>query len=173
MHPLPPSPKDPPAISLGRAPRSNDEWLAVLAKESPDRERALRELRTLLVRGLSHALAGRSGVVQSHLEDFAHEALLKILAELGTFRGEGRFTTWALTVAVHVAFTELRRQRWQDLSLDQILEDSRAVPALADAGTGVEDLERRAVQRRVLDCLERVIATDLTEKQRQAAPGAG
>jgi RNA polymerase sigma-70 factor (ECF subfamily) len=158
---------------MAGAQRSNDEWLAALATEGPARESALRDLRAWLVRGLGHALAGRSGVGHSHLEDFAHEALLKILAELGSFRGEGRFTTWALTVAVHVAFAELRRQRWQDVSLEQLLQDGPAEPAFAGgagagSGTGAEELERRALQQRVLDCLERVIATGLTERQRQA-----
>lgn len=166
--PPPPSPPNRPATPRTGPLRSNDEWLGALATQGPERESALRDLRTWLVQGLGHALAGRTGVGHSHLEDFAHEALLKILADLGSFRGEGRFTTWALTVAVHVAFAELRRQRWQDVSLEQLLHGSPAAPAFAGNGTGPEDLERRALQQRVLDCLERVIATDLTERQRQA-----
>lgn len=157
-----------PATPLAGPLRSNDEWLAALAVEGTEREGALRDLRTLLVRGLGHALAGRPGVGHDHLEDFAHEALLKILANLGSFRDEGRFTTWALTVAVHVAFTEFRRQRWQDVSLEQLLQSGPAERVFAENEAVAEDLERRAQQQRVLDCLERVIATELTERQRQA-----
>ena len=100
--------------------RTNEEWLAAL--RGPEQEEALADLRTFLVRGLGYALANRSDVDDQVREDFAQEALLKILNGLDTFRGESRFTTWAQKIAVNVAFTELRRRRWQDTSLEAITE---------------------------------------------------
>jgi len=48
--------------------RTNQEWLSAL-------------------RGLGYALAGHPNVDDSALEDFAQDALLKILAGLDSFRG--------------------------------------------------------------------------------------
>jgi RNA polymerase sigma-70 factor (ECF subfamily) len=146
--------------------RTNQEWLAAL--RGPGRDKALGDLRTLLVRGLGYALAGRPGIDSSTLEDFAQDALLKILDGLDSFRGESRFTTWAQKIAVHVAFTELRRHRWRDVSLDEMTGSSGAdfIPdTLADPSAGPE---QQAIQRMLLSTLRRLIATELTDKQRQA-----
>lgn len=100
------------------AERTNQEWLDAL--RGPERDAALADSRAFLVRGLGYALAGWSDVDQTILGDLAQEALLKILANLDSFRGKSRFTTWAQKIAVRIAFTELRRHRWRDVSLDRI-----------------------------------------------------
>lgn len=100
--------------------RSNEEWRAALSG-GPDREAAIADLRAILVRGLRFALATRvSRDLDALSEDFAQEALLKILEKLDSFRGESLFTTWANKVAVRVALTELRRLRWRDRSLEAL-----------------------------------------------------
>ena len=148
--------------------RSNEEWIAILSQPGAQRDAALEDLRALLVRGLGYALADRSNVREADLEDFAQDAILKILAGLDTFRGESRFTTWAHKVAVHVAFTELRRRRWRDVSLDGLREsrDTDFIPDnLADPSVGPE---QQAMQRIVLSTLRRLIREELTDKQHQA-----
>jgi RNA polymerase sigma-70 factor (ECF subfamily) len=146
--------------------RTNQEWLAAL--RGARRDEALADLRAFLVRGLGYALSNRSDVDDQILEDFAQDALLKILKALDSFRGESRFTTWAQKIAVNVAFTELRRRRWQDTSLDQLTEGQSLdfVPdMLIDRSAGPD---QQAVQRIFLETLQRLIATELTDKQRQA-----
>jgi RNA polymerase sigma-70 factor (ECF subfamily) len=146
--------------------RSNQEWLAEL--RGPERDEALADLRAFLVRGLRYALASRSDVGDAIIEDFVQDALLKILGALDTFRGESRFTTWAQKIAVRVAYTELRRRRWQDVSLDGIVEahDLDFVPdMMVDRSAGPD---RQTTQRIFLETLRRLIATELTDKQRQA-----
>lgn len=146
--------------------RTNREWLDAL--RGPDRDEALSDLRAILLRGLGYALAGRSGIGEAHLEDFVQDALLRILGALDSFRGESRFTTWAQKIAVRVAFTELRRHRWRDVSLDEIADspDSLFIPdALADPSASPE---QQAAQSMLLDTLRRIIATELTDKQRLA-----
>ncbi|MGD9147417.1 MAG: sigma-70 family RNA polymerase sigma factor, partial [Anaerolineae bacterium] len=146
--------------------RTNQEWLAAL--RGAGRDEALADLRAFLVRGLGYALSNRSDVDDQILEDFAQDALLKILKALDSFRGESRFTTWAQKIAVNVAFTELRRRRWQDTSLDQLTEGQSLdfVPdMLIDRSAGPD---QQAVQRIFLETLQRLIATELTDKQRQA-----
>jgi RNA polymerase sigma-70 factor (ECF subfamily) len=148
--------------------RSNEEWVAALSQPGPQRDAALEDLRALLVRGLSYALADRSNVRESDLEDFAQDALLRILNGLHTFRGESRFTTWAQKIAVRVAFTELRRHRWRDVSLDKLTgsTDADFIPnSLADPSVGPE---QQAMQRIVLSALRQLIREELTDKQRQA-----
>ena len=46
------------------------------------------------------------------------KALIKILDNLSSFRGESRFTTWAHKICVRTAFAEMRRSRWRDVSLN-------------------------------------------------------
>jgi RNA polymerase sigma-70 factor (ECF subfamily) len=162
--------------------RTNQEWLAAL--RGPGRDEALADLRAFLVRGLRYALANQSNVTEADLEDFAQEALLKILAGLDSFRGESRFTTWAQKIAVRVALTELRRHRWRDVSLDEMTgfpdaDPSTALRRSSGQGSGhrfIPDMladpsagpEQQAIQRMLLSTLRRIIATELTDRQRQA-----
>jgi RNA polymerase sigma-70 factor (ECF subfamily) len=147
--------------------RTNEEWLAEL--RGLGREEALADLRSFLMRGLRYALAGRASVTEADLEDFAQDALLKVLAGLDSFRGESRFTTWAHKIAVHAAFTELRRCRWQEVSLQDLVaqyDDGDFTPAaLTDPSFSPE---QRAVQRMLMEMLQRLIAEELTGRQRQA-----
>ena len=151
------------------ADRTNEEWLAELRSPGPEREEALADLRALLVRGLRYGLADRSSVTDVDVEDFAQEALLKIAASLDTFRGESRFTTWAQKIAIRVAFTELRRARWKDTSLQGIIEqydEGDFTPAIL-TDTSVSP-EQQATQHMVLELVQRLIEQELTERQRQA-----
>ncbi len=150
--------------------RTNQEWLDAL--RGPGRDKALADLRAFLVRGLRYALPNQASVTEADLEDFAQEALL-ILAGLDSFRGESRFTTWAQKIAVRVALTELRRHRWRDVSLDEMTGFPDADPfipdTLADPSAGPE---QQAIQRMLLSTLRRIIATELTDRQRQALVAA-
>jgi RNA polymerase sigma-70 factor (ECF subfamily) len=148
--------------------RDNEQWLSDLSEPGSRRDAALADLRARLVRGLTFALAKYSSVSKADIEDFAQEALLKVLAGLDSFRGESRLTTWAQKIAVHVALTELRRRRWRDVSLDEIAgfpETDFAPRLLVDP---VAQTEKQAVRNEILDILRQTIESDLTDKQRQA-----
>ena len=93
--------------------RANDVWIEELTQPGPRREAALADLRALLFRGLRGALAGRKSVDDAFLEDTVQETLLKVLDRLDTFAGRGRFISWAMAIAVRVALTTIRKQRWQ------------------------------------------------------------
>ena len=146
--------------------RSNEEWLTAL--RGPGQEEALSDLRVLLARGLGYALAGRVNVREADIQDFVQDSLLKILGALDSFRGESQFLTWAQKIAVHVAFTELRRRRWKDVSLENVTqgaEESDFIPeTLSDKRDGPE---KQAIQNDMLRALRRIITEELTEKQRQ------
>ena len=146
--------------------RTNLEWCEALTP--PPIEAAIVDLRDTLLRGLRYGLAER-GVTAADLEDFVQDALLKILRELASFRGEARFTTWAQKVAVRVALSELRRRRWRDVSLQDLLvsqaESGASFTALTDTAAGPE---KKAVQGIMIDKIQRLIAEELTDRQRQA-----
>jgi RNA polymerase sigma-70 factor, ECF subfamily len=107
--------------------RTNEQWLTELRGPNPDG--ALADLYDLLVRGLGAAFGGYGGGVEANFGDFAQEALIKITANLNSFRGESRFTTWAQKIAMNVALTELKRRRWRDVSLQELLA-RRGTPKL-------------------------------------------
>lgn len=148
--------------------RTNEQWLTDL--RGADQTLALADLRELLLRGLRAALSNRIHRDLEHvMEDFVQEGLIKIMDNLETFRGESRFTTWAQKVAVNAAFTELRRRRWQDISLQEMVEDQEGnefTPAiLTDPEATPEEQSNRRV---VLEFVQKMIDEELTERQRQA-----
>jgi RNA polymerase sigma-70 factor (ECF subfamily) len=143
--------------------RTNEDWLHSLGGTAAD-EPAVADLREVLRRGLRRALAGRAAADDGFVEDMAQEGVLKVLAGLATFRGDSRFTTWAVTVAVRVAFTDLRRARWRNVSLDQLVEDA---PARLPAAPPAVDPSRDA-REAVLAEMHRVLEGGLTDRQRQA-----
>jgi RNA polymerase sigma-70 factor, ECF subfamily len=147
--------------------RSNEQWLRALRSTGAERDEAIESLRALLVRGLSCAFNDGS-VADSDIEDFAQVALLKVLGALDGFRGGSRFLTWASKIAVRVAYSELRRRRWRDVSLDALLAGPSEGDRPADWPDDAAGPERVAMRRAALETLRRVIAEELTEKQRAA-----
>lgn len=144
--------------------RTNDVWLQSLGGSGAADEETVAELREVLRRGLRRALAGRAAADDGFIEDMAQEGTLKVLGGLATFRGDSRFTTWAITVAVRVAFTELRRARWRDVSLDRLVEDAPARQPTAPP----DDSSPQDARPKILATMYQVLETGLTDRQRHA-----
>jgi RNA polymerase sigma-70 factor (ECF subfamily) len=148
--------------------RTNQEWLHDL--QGPNQSEALKDLRAFLVEGLGYALSDHHRENMSALiEDFVQEALLKILDNLDTFRGESKLTTWAQKIAVRVAYTELRRKRWEDVSINDFIPDDSGndfTPAiLTDRDPTPEQV---TTQEMMIQKIMKMIDEDLTERQREA-----
>lgn len=140
--------------------RSNEEWLAALRRPDEGAQEALAELRAFLRGGLGRAL-GAKGVGDADLDDFAQDGLLRVLDKLESFRGESRFTTWAMSVSIRVALTALRRKQAPAASLAEIVEPiSQAEPP-----------GQAAEREEALGALRRAIDEVLTERQREAILG--
>lgn len=142
--------------------RANEVWISDLC--SLDRcEFALADLRLMLLRGLRQSFPG-GNVANSLLEDFAQEALLRITARIGSFRGDSHFETWALSIAVRVGVSELRRARWRDVSLDELMTAGRMreVESFAPPDSALHD------SIELLRCVMAAMETALTPKQRSA-----
>ena len=147
--------------------RTNAQWLADL-RQYAQGGAAAGELQGYLRRGLARALAARR-LDGSDLEDFAQDALVGILQGLDTFRGDSRFVTWAMAVALRTAFSALRRRRHGDRSLEElelgVLKHSQSTPLVAS------DPARVAERGDLLGALHRAIHGQLTSRQRTAILG--
>lgn len=145
-------------------------WPARLRATDPaEQAAAVRELRDALAAGLRIALSARGDVNEAHLEDFAQEGLLRVLDRIDQFQGRSRFTTWAQAITLNVAFTELRRKRWQDVSLDALVADGEHLSepnTIADDALGADEERQRLVAT-----LRQAIEKELTPKQRAAILG--
>jgi len=144
-------------------PRADGDWLAALRADGVSGTAARGELRRVLVAGLTRALSSR-GVDVDACEDFAQEALVRIDENIDSFRGDSRFTTWALSIAIRIAFDELRHKRWKDVSFDAIVADPTSKLDFATTTAAAPD--KQLVREQVLAALRLVIQTKLTEKQR-------
>ena len=148
--------------------RTNQEWVDQLS--DPIDNDALTDLREIILRGLRASLSNKINTdLDAITEDFAQDALLKILKSIDTFRGESRFTTWAQKIAIHVAYTELRRRRWKDISLQEIVETPEGeeyTPAiLTDPASNPE---QEVTQNNIFDIIYNMIESDLTDRQQTA-----
>ena len=112
--------------------RDNNEWIAALQADGPLREAALSDLRGMLLIGLKTALKSRSDFVDSLLDDFVQDSLVRILRSLNQFHNRSRFVTWATAIAIRVALTELRKRRWRDVSLEKLVADTGFEPSAAE-----------------------------------------
>jgi RNA polymerase sigma-70 factor (ECF subfamily) len=149
--------------------RTNTEWIADLS--GPDPGEAIEDLRGILVRGLRFTLSSRvDGDLSMLVDDFAQDSIVRILDKLDTFRGESRFTTWAQKIAVRVAFSEMRRQRWKDISLQDLM------PADSDFGDFTPTIlsdpgpnpEQQSTQQSMVELVMRLVQEELTNRQREA-----
>ena len=139
--------------------RDNNEWIAALQADGPLREAALSDLRGMLLIGLKTALKSRSDFVDSLLDDFVQDSLVRILRSLNQFHNRSRFVTWATAIAIRVALTELRKRRWRDVSLETLVADTGFEPSAAETSPDRES-------QPIIEAMYRIIGSDLTEKQR-------
>lgn len=155
--------------------RTNEQWLAELQVGHSRREIALADLRQRLIKGLGYALRDYLSPADPNydalVEESVQEAMIKILDSLDTFQGRSRFTTWAQKIGVHTALTELRRKRWKDTSLDTLVQDEEGAPASHLMADPADNPEQTALQADLLRRVQKVIAEDLTDRQRIAMVG--
>ncbi len=157
------------------AKRTNEQWTSDLQAEGPVQETALTDLRAAILQGLPYALTHWLTPDDPHFAPFAEEViqetLVRVLAKIDTFEGRSQFTTWVFKIAVRVALTELRHQKWKEVSLESLTEeDPEGMDAvrpglMKDNAPGPEDLAER---RNTMAYMQRMILEELTEKQRTA-----
>ncbi|MGC8855358.1 MAG: RNA polymerase sigma factor [Anaerolineae bacterium] len=152
--------------------RTNEAWLADLHAEGPPREAAIEDLRAIIQRGLPYALSRWLSpdhpLFNPLVEEITQETLLRVLDQLDTFEGRSMFTTWVHKIAIRLALTELRRKRWQDSFLDEMVDTEEAPTSprlLIDPQVGPETNAERAT---LIKHIRQILEQELTPKQRQA-----
>jgi RNA polymerase sigma-70 factor, ECF subfamily len=144
------------------------EWLRDLQGNGAAREHATARLHALLIRvARGEASRRRATLPGRAIEDVddlcvqaASDALMAVLAKLGTYRGTARFTTWACKFAIFETSTRLRRHAWRQrkVELDNTIWDR-----LPDAATPVL---QRLENDQLIVALHRAVDDHLTERQR-------
>jgi RNA polymerase sigma-70 factor, ECF subfamily len=156
--------------------RTNEEWLDELRASGAVQEAAIVDLRNLLLRAVlfffSRNLGDFGGLARDEIlqkaEDGAQEALVAVMNHLSDFRGDSKFTTWAYKFAVNHALMAARRERWKDVSFDQLSysdDDTLSEWMRWDKSAGLAP-DQSAMQGEVGEIIREVIEHDLTDKQR-------
>lgn len=159
--------------------RSNEDWLQTFSEQHGEAyAEALQDLRDFLLRAVlvylslhrSDLAAWSRQAVRDLAEDLAQEALMDIRANLTSFRGESKFTTWAYRFVINRAASELRRQHYQNLSFERLHEEEPTFfqDILSRRETRQVDPEQLAEQRYYLRLLREIVETELSERQRTA-----
>lgn len=160
--------------------RTNEQWIEELSQsESPIQAAAIDDLRAYIRRGIFYYLSReRSDLtalsaeeIAQMAEDFSQDATLRILDNLQSFRGDSRFTTWAMKIGTRTAISELRRARYKDFSLDELNANGELIVGF-DKNVNSQQhpispekaTERQDVLRIITDALNEA----LTERQRAA-----
>ncbi len=140
-----------------------DQLYLLIRSDGESRDQAIAELRSILLRGLSKSLNNRYGK-PFNAEDIVQEALLKVLNSLDQYEGRSKFTTWAMTIAIRIGISELRRRYHKDVSMEPI--DSSHGSTLEIAVNDEPTLSNAESRAKILRLLQTLIETELTDKQR-------
>lgn len=160
------------------ADRTNEQWIADLTGPPEVQAPALEDLRQRLQRGIFYYLS-RERSDLSHLathelnhmaEDLAQDATLRVMANIGGFRGDSRFTTWATKIAVRLAISDLRRARYKDFSLEGLTADGDILPPTSEAFSNnhTPNPENATERSDVMLKIDHALEDALTERQRRA-----
>ncbi|GAP09726.1 RNA polymerase sigma factor, sigma-70 family [Bellilinea caldifistulae] len=155
--------------------RTNQEWLANLRASGEIQATAIQDLSEIirkgLLSGLSRYLANDPARIESLIEEVTQEAVLRVLKYLDTFEGRSQFTTWVYKIAIRLAFSELRKGQWKNVSLEENLEpDDGEIRSVSPKELAEPSFSPEVVteQREVIRFLWQIVHQGLTRHQRQA-----
>lgn len=156
--------------------RTNEEWLADLRGIPAVQASAIADLRGRLQRSILYYLTQeRSDLrgfstqeIEQMAEDLSQDALMRVIANLDTFRGESLFTTWANRIAVRLAISDLRRARYKDFSLDVLTAEGEILPNTSSSTPPSPGPEASTERKDVMDIITRAFDEALTERQFRA-----
>jgi RNA polymerase sigma-70 factor (ECF subfamily) len=157
--------------------RTNEQWLDELRGDVEIQQAALEDLRKRLHRSIYYYLSqDRSDLrdlapkeLQAMAADMAQDAVLRVIENLASFRGESRFTTWANKIAVRLAISTLRRARYKNFSLDDLTKDGDFLAAETSLVSDAPPNPERAAERdNVMEKINAAMREALTERQYQA-----
>jgi RNA polymerase sigma-70 factor (ECF subfamily) len=146
-----------------------DEWVRALSAGGAERERAASRLHEMLLRVARAEVRRRSGQLRisgPELDDLAHQAaadaVVAVIAKIGEFRGESRFTTWAYKFVMFEVSGKIGRHFWRQPRVPMDAADWDRLPDRFGL-----DPARQAEWRDLVRELRRAVEEDLTEHQRR------
>ena len=149
---------------------TNEEWIKALSE--PVDEQAVDQLRKKLIQGLKPALHKYvDRELDQFVEDVAQDALLKVLHNIDSFRGDSKLLTWAMKIAVREGLTELRRKKYDDSSIEDFKypdDEGRNELTSLTFATDLPEPDEATHEQLVLKKVLNIINNDLTDKQRLA-----
>lgn len=146
--------------------QTNEEWISAI--EPPPDEAAIQQLRNFLIKGLKASLykyVDRD--LNDFVEDIAQDSILKILDKYDTFRGDSKFTTWAMKVAVREGYSELRKKKYEDISLEQYSSydpDEKDAVEIEQNQAGPDQVTHESM---LVEKVMTIMEEELTEKQKK------
>jgi RNA polymerase sigma-70 factor (ECF subfamily) len=165
------APADPTADGICPPPQfdpGSDHWVQMLSGSGPQREAGLASLHDLLLRIARGELQRRSGqlrITGPELDDLAYQAaadaLVAIVAKLGQFRGESRFTTWACKFVIFEVSAKIGRHFWRNPAVPMDAEDWERLPGRFGA-----DPAQETEWRELAGAVRRAVDENLTPRQR-------
>jgi RNA polymerase sigma-70 factor (ECF subfamily) len=126
----------------------------------------LYELLLRVARGEARRRSPRLGIRGPELDDLAHQAaadaLVNVVAKVGEFRGESRFTTWACKFAIFEVSTKIGRHFWHHPTTSMDADDWDRLPDRF--GLGPADASQWGA---LVAALRAAVDHELTEHQRR------
>jgi RNA polymerase sigma-70 factor (ECF subfamily) len=154
------------------APGPDDEsagWVRALSGCGAERDRAVARLHAVLLRIARAEVARRGGQLRvrgPELDDLAHQAaadaVMAIIAKVGQFRGESRFTTWAYRFVILEVSAKIGRHFWRQPHVPMDAADWDQLPDRLGL-----DPARESEWRDLALALRRAVEQELTEHQRR------
>ena len=111
---------------MGTSTAVGEDWVRALSVPGPLQDEAMSLLHDLMLRAARRQVLRMTpmlgGVGFDVVDEIAHQsandAMMAVLAKLGSFEGRSRFTTWAYKFAVLQAATDVRRRVWRERAVD-------------------------------------------------------
>lgn len=97
-------------------------------------------------------VAQSMGHTREDAEEIVQSAFVQAFSHLSHFRGDSRFYTWLVRIAINEGLMRLRRRRWNEISVDNIRDDEQGVfpRELKDWRPNPEERCSREELRRIL-----------------------
>ncbi len=144
-------------------------WVQGLRTSGPAHDETVSRLHELLVRVARAEVRRRRGqlpVDGPELDDLAaqaaSDAVVAVVAKVGQFRGDSRFTTWACKFAIFEVSTKVARHFWQRPTVAMDAEDWDRLPDRFGL-----DPARAVEWRDVVAAVRRAVDEELTDHQRR------
>lgn len=137
---------------------ADTEWVERLTGH--DKESAIKDLQRILARALVSF-----DVSAEDKEDFVQSATITILTKLSSFKYRSKFSSWAISIGINTALSEMRKRHWTNVSIEDLTQMQEPT---TDNISGRGNPEVEAQKQWAVELVDSLIHGELTLKQRTA-----